>query len=86
MLLGQIVTVEGAAAIVMLSGLVKTFSAPSVTFGVKVKIPTVVGAPVIAPVLGFERVSPGGSPVPDPGQSTNYKARSLHLRLASPSS
>ena len=54
-MVGQILTVEGAAATVMLSALVVlcTGLLESLTCAVKLKVPVVVGVPVMAPVLAF---------------------------------
>ena len=56
---GSVVIVrEGGAAIVMVNCFVAL--APAVTCAVKVKVPVVVGVPVMAPVLAFS-VKPAGS-------------------------
>jgi hypothetical protein len=54
--LGQIVT--EALETVMLSGFVAMFWAASVTFALKLEVPTVVGVPVMAPLA--LRLSPEG--------------------------
>ena len=54
-----VVVIDGAALIVMVSGLV-VLSCPDSTRTVKLKVPGVVGVPLIAPVVGFN-VRPVGS-------------------------
>ena len=60
---GQILTVDGVAVVmVMLNGLlaVKLALLASATCTVKLKVPTVVGVPEIAPLVAFSD-KPGGS-------------------------
>ena len=68
-MLGQIVTVEDAAAIVMVNCLV-ALCAPSVTRAVKVKVPVVVGVPVMAP-LDLASKTPPANPAAEPPDASD---------------